>query len=86
MPHFNGEGTVGIREKLAEQGSREEGDLLHCLPLPLVVFSLQTFSEFIRFAIFFFFFKKRKHTSRDSSARSHLKQTFLMVARCFAGW
>ena len=64
MPHFNGEGTVGIREKLAEQGSREERDFLHCLPLPLVVFSLQTFSEFIRFAIFFKKKKKKAHFPR----------------------
>lgn len=64
MPHFNGEGTVGVREKLAEQGSREERDLLHCLPLPLVVFSLQTFSEFIRFAIFL---KKKKESTRPET-------------------
>lgn len=45
MTHFNEKGKIGMREKLAKLESREERDLLHCLPPPLVVFSLQTFSK-----------------------------------------
>ena len=80
MTHFNEKGKIGMREKLAKLESREERDLLHCLPPPLVVFSLQTFSK----PLVLPFFLKR-HTFRKSSARSHIKQTFLAVARSFAG-
>ena len=54
MTHFNGEGIVRMREKLAKLESRQERDLLHRFPPLLVVFSFQTFSEFISYAIFFF--------------------------------
>ena len=53
MTHFNGEGIVRMREKLAKLESRQERDLLHRFPPLLVVFSFQTFSEFISYAIFF---------------------------------
>ena len=81
MTHFNGEGIVRMREKLAKLESRQERDLLHRFPPLLVLFSFQTFSEFISYAIFFF----KKHLFRKSRARSHIKQKFLTVAKCFAG-
>ena len=81
MTHFNGEGIVRMREKLAKLESRHERDLLHRFPPLLVVFSFQTFSEFISYAIFFF----KKHLFRKSRARSHIKQKFLTAAKCFAG-
>ena len=80
MTHFNGEGIVRMREELAKLESRQERDLLHRFPPLLVVFSFQTFSEFISYAIFFF----KKHLFRKSRARSHIKQKFLTVAKCFA--
>ena len=66
MTHFNGEGIVGMGEKLANLESREERDLLHCLPSPLVVFSLQTFFKFISFAIFF-----KKSTRSENLVHDH---------------
>ena len=69
MTHFNEKGKVGMREKLGKlQESREERDLLHCLPPPLVVFSLQTFSKFISFAIFFW---KKESTRSENPVHDH---------------
>ena len=69
MTHFNEKGKVGMREKLGKLlESREERDLLHCLPPPLVVFSLQTFSKFISLAIFF---KKKAHVPKIQCTITH---------------
>ena len=68
MTHFNGEGIAAMREKLAELESRQERDLLHRFPPLLVVFSFQTFSEFIGFA---FFLKKKKSTRSENPMHDH---------------
>ena len=67
MTHFNGEGIVRMREKLAKLESRQERDLLHRFPPLLVVFSFQTFSEFISYAIFF----KKAHVPKIQSTITH---------------